>query len=242
MSGRAAENPARTSVQLAGLFPPGAIAAELLGNASVTLLSAAELQLISHCAQKRIEDFTAGRACAHRALAGLGVEDFAVLSAPDRSPIWPAAVVGSITHTAGFRAAVVARARDLRGVGLDCEVIEALEPQLWPRICTAAELNHIERLPQAERQRRAALVFAAKEAFYKCQYPLSGQWVDFEDVVVEPVAWPADAASFTLRALKPLRFHAVTSGELVARFMFRDRWVIAGVSLPASPLQESRTK
>ena len=31
----------------------------------------------------------------------------------------------------------------------------------------------------------ATLFFSAKESFYKCQYPLTQQWVGFQDVEVE---------------------------------------------------------
>src|SRR4051812_6216576 len=103
------ENPAQLSAPLAGLFPAGVIAAELMTAAPRTVLTAAELQFIKGCADKRIDDFPRGRACAPRALRELGVEDFSLLGGPQREPIWPAAIIGSITHTHGMAAAVAAR-------------------------------------------------------------------------------------------------------------------------------------
>jgi 4'-phosphopantetheinyl transferase EntD len=229
-----AENPAQLSVELAGLFPPGVVAAELPGNAPVTLLTASERRSISHCAHKRIEDFTAGRACAHRALRELGITGFSLLSGPDRQPLWPASIRGSITHTNGFRAAVVAHERDVRGVGLDCESIEAVDEELWPRICTPAELRRLASSPAEERTRQAALIFAAKEAFYKCQYPLTQSWVGFEDVAIEPASEPGDRGAFSILPLTTLALAADFVRSLVARFSFRDRWVIAAVAIPAA--------
>jgi 4'-phosphopantetheinyl transferase EntD len=225
------ENPAQLSVELAGLFPPGAVAAELPGNAPVTLLTPSELQSISHCAHKRIQDFTAGRACAHRALRELGITGFSLLSGPDRQPLWPTSISGSITHTNGYRAAVVSYERDLRSVGVDCESIEAVDQDLWSRICAPPELHRLTQLSAAAAQRHAALIFAAKEAFYKCQYPLTKQWVGFEDVVIEPQPGVAESAGFTVVPLKPLALDPALIARLRGRFLFRDRWVIVGIAV-----------
>jgi 4'-phosphopantetheinyl transferase EntD len=231
------QNPAQLSSQLADLFPPGVVAAELLGNAPVALLTEPELQFISHCADKRIQDFTAGRACAHRALAELGVTDFSLLSSSDRAPIWPPSITGSITHTEGFRAAVVAYKRDLCSIGVDCESIAAVDRDLWSRICHPAERERLAQLDDSQSQRLAALIFATKEAFYKCQYPLTKQWVGFEDVVIEPATWPADAGAFRVQPQKSLGLDGTLVASLTGRFVFRDRWVIAGISVPvAAPL------
>src|ERR1051326_943715 len=99
----------RISSELAALYPPVVIAAEVTGPVGREQLTSAELQFIAHCAEKRIQDFAAGRSCAHRALSELGILDFSLLSGTQREPLWPASVVGSITHTTGYAAAVVAR-------------------------------------------------------------------------------------------------------------------------------------
>ena len=53
-------------------------------------------------------EFVTARICARRALAELGVADAAIPRGPAGSPIWPARVVGSLTHCVGFRTAAVA--------------------------------------------------------------------------------------------------------------------------------------
>ena len=224
------DNPAQLSVQLAGLFPPAVVAAELTVQAPRAVLTAPELQSISHCAEKRIQDFTRGRACAHRALLQLGFRDFSVLAGAKREPIWPEAVTGSITHTTGFAAAVVAHRAEIASIGVDCEIIESVDEELWARICTPTEQARLERLAVAERGRQAALIFAAKEAFYKCQFPLSREWVGFEDVDIEPLDWPASAGRLRVIPQKPLPMSDAWVAALVGRFQFRDRWVIAGVT------------
>lgn len=187
---------------------------------------------MARCAEKRIQDFAAGRVCAHRALRELGILDFSLLAGEHREPIWPAAIVGSITHTRGYAAAVVARQRDLKSVGLDCEVIDSVDEDLWSRICTPTEIARLAQLPPAERGRQAALIFAAKEAFYKCQFPLTRAWVGFEDVVIEPFEWPATTGSLRIVPEKTLPLEAAVVAQLVCRFQFRGPWVITAVAAP----------
>jgi 4'-phosphopantetheinyl transferase EntD len=220
------DSPAKLSAELAALFPAGVVAAELTEPAPRTVLTAAEFQFIAHCAEKRIDDFTRGRACAQRALRELGIEGFSLLAGKDREPLWPDSIVGSITHTGGYAAAVVARGVDIEGIGLDCELIASVDEELWSRICTPAEQERLAQLPSVERGRQAALIFAAKEAFYKCQFPLTREWVGFEDVVIEP----ASAGSLRILPQKTLPLEASQVAALVSRFQFRDPWVIAGVT------------
>jgi 4'-phosphopantetheinyl transferase EntD len=226
----ASDNPAQLSAELSGLFPAGVVAVELTSEAPRTVLTSVELSSITHCADKRIQDFTRGRACAHRALGELGIRDFSLLAGQKREPIWPQGITGSITHTAGFAAAVVARRADIASLGVDCEIIESVDEELWERICTPTEQARLARLPVVERRRQAALTFAAKEAFYKCQFALSHEWVGFEDVNIEPLDWPASAGSLRIIPQNPL---PVTDGwvaSLVGRFQFRERWVVTGVT------------
>lgn len=219
------QNPAQLSASLGKLFPPGVVAVELLSEAPRTVLTESELRSISRCAEKRILDFTRGRACAHRALAELGMRDFSVLSGEKREPLWPAGVVGSITHTVGFAAAVVARQTEVSAVGIDCEEIESVSADLWERICTAGEQARLGELPEAQARLHGALIFAAKEAFYKCQFPLSREWVGFEDVAIE-------AAEGVLRFIPQDRLPVADEwvAALTGRYEFRDRWVVTGVT------------
>ena len=121
-----ADNPAQLSTELGALFPTGVVAVELTGAAPRTVLTASELAYISHCAQKRIDDFTRGRACAHRCMTELGLGKVSLLSGEKREPLWPPDIIGSITHTTGFAAAVVARRNPFEALGIDCEVVDSV--------------------------------------------------------------------------------------------------------------------
>ena len=226
-------NPARLSAELAALFPPGVCAAELAGDAPPALLTEPELKSISHCSEKRIRDFTAGRLCARRALEELGLVGFSLLPASDRQPAWPASVIGSITHTAGYSAAVAARRGALQGLGVDAETIAAVHAELWPRVLGAEELARLNALPAARRGTAAALAFAAKEAFYKSQYPLTGEWLEFEDIAIESQDWHLPRGGFRVRPRRALRLAAHTAAALVGCFRVHGEFVTCGVALGA---------
>ena len=144
------ENPASSCASLAALFPDGVVAAELRGQAGgellTQLLTEEERRGVQPCHESRLRDFTAGRLCARRALQQLGIHGFSLLAAADRQPLWPPQIVGSITHTEGYSAAVVARAAVVCALGVDSTVIGAVGCELWPKICTAAELQGLQAL------------------------------------------------------------------------------------------------
>src|ERR1700722_527647 len=98
-SGDAHKNPARVSTELMALFPTGTVAADLREDAPLNLLHPAELAAVQGCEQKRTKDFCAGRLCARKALESFHIHGFPILTAPDRQPIWPRRLIGSITHT-----------------------------------------------------------------------------------------------------------------------------------------------
>ncbi len=235
-SGAMTANPADLAPALAALFPPGVVAAELLGAAPVELLTATERECIGHSAGKRIADFAAGRACARRALAELGIGDFSLLPGVYRQPLWPAGVLGSITHTDGYSAAVIARKEVLGALGVDCEVVDAVKEGTWRGICAPEELERITRMPLEQARAAGALLFAAKETFYKCQFPLTGEWVGFADVVIESADWRSRSGEFRVVPRRRLRLQVhAGSAAFGGRFCFRDQWVMTGMALAPVP-------
>jgi 4'-phosphopantetheinyl transferase EntD len=146
--------PAALSQALSKLFPPGAIAADLRAPGEPELLLPAEAKALRGMVPKRAREYAAGRLCARRALAELGVVDFAAVTADDRQPIWPDSMVGSITHTAGFCAAVIAPRRCAAAMGIDSEWIGDVKPELWSRICVPREMEWVHSLPAPQQAAR----------------------------------------------------------------------------------------
>ena len=103
--------------------------------------------------------------------------------APDRSPIWPPGLTGSITHTHSACLAAVAWEREVRMLGLDLERDGALENALFPTICRHSEQVWLQN--QTNPGQMAKLIFSAKEAAYKAQYRLSQTLFGFDTFETE---------------------------------------------------------
>jgi 4'-phosphopantetheinyl transferase EntD len=113
---------------------------------------------------------------------------------PDRAPVWPDGVVGSITHCSGFAGAAVARRGAVRGVGVDAELGDPLDPELVDLVCTVEERIRLAQLPGLPPNGWAKVVFSAKEAVYKCLSSHTRTPLDFADVEITLVP---EAGRFT---------------------------------------------
>lgn len=166
----------------------------------------------------RRREFLSGRALARQAMQALGLPAAAIPAGPDRAPLWPEGMTGSISHCADLCVVAVARLADgFVSLGLDIEPDEALDPDLVPEICGPAERTWLASLPPERQGILARAIFSAKESAYKCQYPLSGRLLDFQAMHIE-----IDPAASRFAA----RF-AVDAGPFPAGFSLRGRLAIA---------------
>jgi 4'-phosphopantetheinyl transferase EntD len=234
-------NPATLSPGLSDLFPPGVAVAELRRPGDVRQLYPAEAVSLKGSVPKRAAEFAAGRLCARRALAEFGIHDFAVRVGDNREPLWPPHLVGSITHTAGLCAAVVAREGALAAVGLDSEVVGQVPEEIWPTVCLPEELAWLAALPDTVRAVGVTLLFAAKEAFYKCQYPLVREWLDFHDVMVEPLSWGAARGELRVRATRRIAFEDRATLPVLGRYSLHEEFVSVGIALRAEALYKVKS-
>ena len=218
------------SATLRQLFPASVIVIERQAPGSLADLLPVEEQHVARARPKRRQEFAAGRSCARTALALLGVEPTVIPAAGDRQPIWPLGIAGSITHTAGFCAAAVARQAQVRWLGLDTEVIGAPTPEVWTTLCRADELAWIHALPAAKWHAAVTLVFSAKEAFYKCQYPATAEWLDFHDLRIDLPSADLSAGEFMVTPMRKINF-APETGLPAGRFAFHPPFVSTAVSV-----------
>jgi 4'-phosphopantetheinyl transferase EntD len=173
-----------------------------------------ERACITGVAPCREREFVAGRVCARRALARIGVFDCPVLVGFRGEPIWPAGVVGSVTHCADLCAVAIASGSTARSIGIDVERVGAIPPALYRTICTPQELHWVAQFPVDRQEEAIALIFSAKECVYKCRYPIDNQWLDFMHVRVSP--W-SDLTEFTAS------LRGVAAGRWPSRFEGRAR-------------------
>lgn len=225
---------------------PGAVAcAEAFGDPSDAVLYPQEEAMISRAVEKRRREFRTVRHCARQALRELGLPPAAVLSGEHREPLWPPGVVGSMTHCAGYRAAAVARSRDLLTVGIDAEPHQPLPPGVLETIALADEQVQIADLAAARGASHwDRILFCAKETVYKAWFPLTQRWLGFHDaaVTIDPAAIDVAAinptkGSFSARLLVPgpiVAGHALT--EFDGRWLVSDSLVIAAIAIPTTRL------
>ena len=140
-----------------------------------------ELPLVASAVEKRRLEFARGRQCARAALRRLGLEARPLLTGTQREPLWPTGIVGSITHTTALCVAAVAWQRSYAGVGIDVEPAAPLLLAVAERIATEAEMSALDSMPPLL---AARLIFSAKEAFYKCQFYRTRQFLGFFDVAI----------------------------------------------------------
>ena len=110
------------------LLPPDICVAETTGDFGH--LRDAEREYFASAVPKRVREATTARSCARLALKRLYLREPELTEPPtepvfvpraDGSPAWPAGVVGSMTHCAGYRAAAVGSAHRYAGIGIDVE-------------------------------------------------------------------------------------------------------------------------
>jgi len=215
------------SPTIAGLFAEPVTAFEAHGPVDPRVLAPEEAAHVERAVPKRVGEFAAGRACARRALEELGVPNFVLRVGPEREPLWPEGIAGSITHTAGFCAAVAARTTHHAALGLDAERREAVHRRLWRQIATSEELCWLESLPPEQAGEMATLIFSAKEAFYKCQFALTREWLNFGDV---SVSVGPDGFQISPRRKLALEVHAPPPWR--GRHAHVRSLIIAGCGLP----------
>ena len=187
---------------------------------------------IQRSVAKRQAEFLAGRVCARAALLALDALDFTPTIGEDRAPVWPAHISGSITHSNGRAAAIVARKRDWRGLGMDLENL--LEPERAERlageILTPAELQRMAAGPQDQVALRVTLTFSVKESLFKALYPIVRQRFYFEHA--EVLEW-TEHGEVRLRLLTDLSSEWRKGTELNAQFAVMDGQLLSLVSIKA---------
>jgi 4'-phosphopantetheinyl transferase EntD len=115
-------------------------------------------------------------------MAQVGHAAGALPSGADRMPVWPAGVVGSITHSAGYCAAVAAPGDRFRAIGIDMERVDAAPEELAAGVFRSDEVGLLDPRVRPDGADWLTLHFCLKEAAYKVFYPLFRQIIDFQEM------------------------------------------------------------
>ena len=180
--------------------------------------------LVSHSVDIRKAEFGDARWCAHQALSDLGEWNHEPILRGERGmPLWPRDITGSMTHTEGFRAAVVAPKTHVRSMGLDAEPAQPLPREVISSIARPGEMPQLERLQDEGIECADRLLFCAKEATYKAWFPMTHRWLGFEEAEID-IRSDGSFVSYLLVRPTPVPF-------ISGRWMLDDGYVIAATAV-----------
>ncbi len=187
-----------------------------------------EQAIVRRSVAKRRREFSAGRVCARRALARLGLTECVLTRNPDGTTAWPPKVTGTISHNDTWCGSAVAWQSDIAGIGLDIETVERITTQIAKRVLTRSELAWLSGKPEDETQKWSALIFSAKEAIYKCLFPHVDAKIRYYDAEIIPAD---DGISFAVKLSKNIAFRISSFPSLSGRYLVHEGDVFTGVIL-----------
>ncbi len=179
---------------------------------------------------RRRAEFRAGRASARAALLQYGIQGWDLVPDERRRPIWPAGVVGSITHCERYCAVAIAWRLRYLAIGIDAEEATPLPPQLRDLICTRRE-DRLLRANESDTPLAAKVVFCAKEAFYKAYSAVADEFLDFTDV---EVVLDFSTARFTARCPRAAAGPAAVFHERTGRFAIAEGFIFTALAVDAA--------
>ncbi len=109
---------------------------------------------------------------------------------------WPEGLVGSVSHSLGDVIVATAPRGVFASIGIDLERPSRIRAELAAKICTPGDLELV-----ASGLITVAEVFAAKEALFKCHFPLGRKRFWFLDAELATVVRNESGAQLALRVL-----------------------------------------
>ena len=108
----------------------------------------------------------------------------------ENAPSWPPGLCGSITHKNGHVAVCTASANIFHSIGIDSENARKDISHLQEKICTENDLEFVKKIckqSKIERGSVIALIFSAKEALFKCHFPVGKLMFWFHDAELSSI-------------------------------------------------------
>ncbi|TFH87219.1 4'-phosphopantetheinyl transferase superfamily protein [Billgrantia azerbaijanica] len=141
---------------------------------------------LEQATRQRQAEFVAGRRCARAALLDLTGRPDCPAMGPERAPLWPTQVVGSISHCRDQAIALVGPTDRYRGLGIDLEqpFSASQSEDLGPLVLARGESAPWN---AALHPFLVSLSFSAKESLFKALFPLVQHRFDF--AAAELIEW-----------------------------------------------------
>lgn len=218
------------------ILPSGVESAELFHDPEDLGLFPEEQAQIARAVAKRQREYAGARRCAREAMGALGLDPVAIVKDEGGAPQWPRGIVGSMTHTEGYRAAALGFSMRVRSVGIDAEQHGPLPSDgVLETVSLAAEREWLTAVGSGADHRGTPgeggvhwdrLLFSAKESTYKAWYPLTRRWLGFEDAhITFTLGAEGDSPSGAFRSTLLVPGHTLDGDELVG---FDGRWMVRG--------------
>lgn len=200
------------AAELRRLFPEGKSAG---GSFSSWLPSPGSLSSTERLPYLAEAQKTATDQCLRTLLDSVGLNQNGVPQRrPDGQRGWPPGFVGSLAHKNTLVASIVAKATLISNLGLDVERVEACNDTLGHIVAPQEGLPH-----GLSYREGLTVVFSAKEAVFKAQFPTTNRRLSFGDVSIR---W---------REAGPIDFRGEarcgSSPALDVRCALSGEWVIA---------------
>lgn len=223
--------PPQGSSLLQRIMPSFVVTVDTFEDTGGAALFREERAVVERAVDKRRREFETGRTCAREALQRLGRPPAPLLPGRHGEPCWPAGIVGSITHTQGYRAVAVSETAHAAAIGIDAEPNEPLPGTLLWSIGLPEERADVATLLRAfpgvcyDR-----LLFCTKEAVFKSWFSLTGRPLGFDGMVIrlEPGPW---SGAFTAG----LRTATDAGTRLTGRWLLAQNLLLTSLVIAASP-------
>lgn len=135
-----------------------------------TELFPSEEDYLSAVSSHRRSEFRTVRALAARCLKRMGAVRTPMIPGMSGASSWPAGICGSMTHTTGAYATVIAPRGQYRGIGIDAEWNYWLPESTFSYVATPSETSIVASLQNDNPDVAwGTLLFSAKEAAFKAR-------------------------------------------------------------------------
>src|SRR5215217_1459828 len=167
------------------ILPADVESEECFGEGPGGALLPDEKQIIAHAVEARQREYAAVRNCARACLGRLGYPPVPILPGLGGAPRWPAGVLGSMTHCAGYAAAAVGPVSRISAIGVDAEPDAPLPDGVLDLVATPAERDRLTTTQlELDSPSWDRLLFSAKEALYKAWFPQVGEWLEAQETEI----------------------------------------------------------
>lgn len=181
---------------------------------------------IANAAAVRQAEFLAGRIAATHAFRNAGQQPATIAIGPQRAPLWPANVSGSITHNRDTAICGIADEPLILGIDLEKILDDGEAATLAPQIVSDSELQILR--PERALGWRLSLAFSAKESLFKGLYPLVNQYFDFLDVAISHVDFTRQ--QLTINLLKTLNSQCQKDREFTISWQdYGDQHILSSI-------------